>query len=129
MIAFELKASDYNIDLLGNLSRDITSGDVDETIPIHYDEATAEGITHMLENYEAFLLKKEALLNQYQAYLAELRKLLSVARQYHDKTKADANKILKRKGMDNFRKALSKAPQIRTKGGMRSCGFFKIKSK
>ena len=130
-IAKELVAAgDDDIEALSNISRDITNDNVAEIIPIHYEEATINGITTMLNNYDSFLTNKQNLLDKYQAYLNELKKLLDIAKQYHNQTQNEAKKILRRKGVKNFQKVLTKSPQIRTKNdGTKSCPFLKIKLK
>ena len=130
-IAKELTATgDDDIETLSNLSRDFTSTNIAEIIPIQYEEATSDGITRMLDNYDSFLTNKQNLLDKYQAYLNELKKLLNKAREYHDKTKNKAEEILQNKELTNFQKVLTKSPQIRTKDdGTKSCNFLKIKLK
>lgn len=113
------------IDELTQISREFSSENISEIIPINFDSASVLGIDTLLNNYQSFLAKKETELLELQCYCQELKKCLQIAKKYFDNHKKRAEFIINQ--CDRFKRILSKNPKIRTKENTKSKAFFRKK--
>lgn len=78
---------DELIDELTGISREFSSENISEIIPINFDSSSVSGIDTLLNNYQSFLAKKENELLDLQNYLQELIRCLQITKMCFDNHK------------------------------------------
>ena len=107
------------------MSREFTTNDVSQIIPVNFYEATTQGIENMLNKYYSFLGQKQSKLQQMQRYLDRLIQNVIMAKKYLEQNKSTANQLIDK--CSRLKKILSKNPKIRTKNTPKSKAFFRKK--
>lgn len=113
------------IQQLVQMSREFTTNDVSQIIPVNFYEATTQGIENMLNKYYSFLGQKQSKLQQLQRYLNRLIQNVIMAKKYLEQNKSTANQLIDK--CSRLKKILSKNPKIRTKNTPKSKAFFRKK--
>lgn len=116
---------DELIDELTGISREFSSENISEIIPINFDSSSVSGIDTLLNNYQSFLAKKENELLDLQNYLQELRRCLQITKMCFDNHKKQDKSIANQ--CNRFKRVLSQNPKIRTKENPKSRAFFRKK--
>lgn len=112
------------IQQLGQLSRQFSTTDISQIIPINFEQSSLSGISNMLDAYRSFLAKKQTKLKQMQYYIEQLSQTLDKAQQYFNSNKQRAKQIIDQ--CPRFQKVLSDDPKIRTKSNPKSQAFFRL---
>lgn len=110
---------------LTQLSREFTSQDISQVVPVNFHEATTQSINNMLNKYYQFLGERQSKLQEMQNYLNRLIQNVKLAKKYFDENKTTADQIISK--LSRFQKTLSKNPKIRTKNSPKSTAFFRKK--
>ena len=107
---------------LSQLSRDFSTNNIAQIIPINFESVTVDGIDAFLNRYNAFLARKTNELQYLQNYLQDLQQCLSDARVYFEQNKQHAQSIVNQ--CQRLKKVLSRSQQMRTKTSPKSPSFF-----
>lgn len=110
---------------LTQMSKQFTTNDVSEIIPINFHEDTTQGIENMLNKYYSFLGQKQSKLQQMQRYLNRLIQNVKIAKKYFDMYKEEANQIIQK--CPNYSRILTQKPKIKIKTSPKLQAFFKNK--
>lgn len=108
---------------LEQLAREFTADGISEVLPLQYDRATAAGINRMLIDFDRLYSKRLRQVGRARQYLAGMKKALDAARAYHAAAGPQAEALLRRPGLRNFARTLSKTPKIRTRTGVGGWDF------
>lgn len=107
------------------MSREFTTNDVSQIIPVNFHEATTQGIENMLNKYRAFLGEKWTKIEEMSRYIKRLEQNLAQAEKHLNNNRKIADQIIDK--CPKFKKVLSNDPKIMTKTTPKSQAFFRKK--